>query len=845
MKIPRVVFFMARLCFAIFVLLTASYCLLAYIPFTYQQIHIGGLLPWLSGFVKYHPCIYWAAFLAAALTIWPDLHHSEAKLLSAAFLLFYGGSGVVLAFHPLLAGLENNTRSVFWGLAALLPLVWVAAIDWLGHGRYLVWSEPSRSEKHRIFYAVWGAALFLSLLYTAIFYLRQIVPGSIRFDGERWLLSLSWTVVCHLLVFTVVFLILSHVEGVGSLFVNRARVEFFSCSGLAVLLVWATIKFMVFPPVSFTGNLASIVALSLASSIVLFCTGLSVRLYRAEEGPIESGLALLLMPMRFLRCASRPAQIWFILLIPGMAYYLAAKTAAMDWEFVLQKLAVLFIWALTFAAFYTIAYATQNEGRTGVLFVVASATLGAYMTLLVFQPQWQAREEGGEHSDGIGLLDEYSDYDVSFRLVYETLSRSSTRIFSRHTDAESFYGFLAENTNIPRSTRVDPVDVKLVSNLVGRDKRKPSIFLFVIDSLRRDYLSPFNSAVTFTPSIEAFARESVAMQNAFTQYGGTGLSEPSIWVGGMMLHKQYVTPFYPMNALQKLLEAERYRIFVSKDEILSTVMAPSASVIQLDEGTGTMYYDFCRTLTELREKITGWNDPTVPLFAYTQPQNIHVSVINREGRSVPQGEKYASFDAPYASRIRRMDRCFGDFIQFLKQRSLYDDSIIILTADHGDSLGERGRMGHAYTIFPEVIRIPLIIHLPSRLGSTLSFNPRSLAFLTDITPTLYYLLGHKPIARNSVFGRPLFMERSEEQAQYLRDEYLIVSSYAPVYGILKDDGRFLYIADGVSYKDYFYDLAQGPGGMSKPTTDSLRTEYQRLIRKHILDINRFYRFGRP
>src|SRR5258708_26091575 len=53
-----------------------------------------------------------------------------------------------------------------------------------------------------------------------------------------------------------------------------------------------------------------------------------------------------------------------------------------------------------------------------------------------------------------------------------------------------------------------------------------------------------------------------------SHYGGTGLSEPSIWMGGMMVHKQYVTPFAPMNALQKLLETDGYRSFVTRDSIL-------------------------------------------------------------------------------------------------------------------------------------------------------------------------------------------------------------------------------------------------------------------------------------
>ena len=98
------------------------------------------------------------------------------------------------------------------------------------------------------------------------------------------------------------------------------------------------------------------------------------------------------------------------------------------------------------------------------------------------------------------------------------------------------------------SVRVDPVDINLVSGLKRTTSRRPNIFIFVVDSLRQDYLSPYNKNVTFTPQIDSFAHESVVMANAFTPYGGTVLAQPSIWTGTMQIHKQYVEPFYPMNA---------------------------------------------------------------------------------------------------------------------------------------------------------------------------------------------------------------------------------------------------------------------------------------------------------
>ena len=223
----------------------------------------------------------------------------------------------------------------------------------------------------------------------------------------------------------------------------------------------------------------------------------------------------------------------------------------------------------------------------------------------------------------------------------------------------------------------------------------------------------------------------------------------------MLVHQQYVTPFAPMNSLQKLLQAEKYDCFVSRDSILETILSRWPALSELDKGTATLRLDLCRTLGELKKNISEQNTQGKPIFAYTQPQNIHISVINREGKSVLDNGPYEGFYAPYASRLRRIDTCFGEFIDFLKTTGMYDQSIIILTADHGESLGEDGRWGHAYTIFPEVLRIPLIVHLPSTLQAQARGNPKAISFLTDITPTLYSLLGQQPLVSNELFGQPL------------------------------------------------------------------------------------------
>jgi arylsulfatase A-like enzyme len=427
-------------------------------------------------------------------------------------------------------------------------------------------------------------------------------------------------------------------------------------------------------------------------------------------------------------------------------------------------------------------------------------------------------------------------FDASARLA-EALLRPAVQA------GESIYRFLLENSNIPASVRVDPLDLKLADPLVPGPGPRPDIYIVVVDSLRQDYLGAYNPAVTFTPTIDRFAAESTVLKQAYTRYGATGLSEPSIWVGGMIVHKQYVTPFHPMNSLQKLIRAEGYAPYLSMDSILDVVVEPTPDLVALDQGRGTSDLRLGPTLQELKGRLDRHPEGR-PVFFYGQCQDIHISSINREGKDVPGGGAYPGFYAPYAARVRRLDQAFGDFIQYLKDRGRYDRSIVILAADHGDSLGEGGRFGHAYTLYPEILRVPLIVHLPEALRHRMVVDTARTAFLTDITPSLYYLLGHRALASDPVLGRPLFTETEAEQQKDRREHHLVASSYGAVYGILADDGGSLYIADGVNLTDQYFDLRRDPTGSRNALTPELKRRYDRLIQDEIKHLNAIYRFRR-
>jgi arylsulfatase A-like enzyme len=406
-------------------------------------------------------------------------------------------------------------------------------------------------------------------------------------------------------------------------------------------------------------------------------------------------------------------------------------------------------------------------------------------------------------------------------------------------DVELF-NYLQAYTGIPRSVTLTPREVSFVTDASQLAEVRPNIFIIVVDSLRRDYLGAYNSEVTFTPAIDQFASESLVFEQAFSRYGATGLSEPSIWVGGMLPHQQYVSPFAPMNPLQTLLRAQGYDAYISVDPILDKILEPEGWVTELDEGRQAGEIELCQSLVELQHRVSGRTDVSTPVFAYTQPQNLHIATITRGGVAAVDETSYGDYYAPYASRLRQLDGCFGNFVDYLKVEGLYDASVVILTSDHGDSLGEGGRFGHAYTIFPEILRIPLIMHVPISLTVGLGVDETGLTFSTDITPTLYTLLGFEPEGRGPGSGRSLFTRRADARHDYVAADHLVASSYGPVYGLISDGGGSVYILDSVNYRDHFYDLTTESNAASGRISSARRRSSREAIRRLLTELNDWY-----
>src|SRR5690242_6699130 len=297
-------FVAARLVVAAFMILTAGYCLLAYIPFTFHQIHRGGLLPWLSTFADYHPWLYWIAFLAAAASL-PNLRNDRTRAFSMAFLAVYLVIGVDLAVHPMLVNLQNTTQSLYRCLFALVPLVWLGWLDWRARRPVFVWAPADGADTWRTFWACLLAAIYTWMLSGLLVLLRYAAAPNEGFQPQPWGVALLLSLICHAVLFMAIFLALSFAGAIAALRSKEpaAHPKFYIL--LAVVLLALALKLVVFSPLSFFGGLATFVAFAVAFALVIFFTGMSVRFYAPQQGPIESPLALLFAPLRFLRSSPR------------------------------------------------------------------------------------------------------------------------------------------------------------------------------------------------------------------------------------------------------------------------------------------------------------------------------------------------------------------------------------------------------------------------------------------------------------------------------------------------------------------------------------------------------------
>lgn len=95
----------------------------------------------------------------------------------------------------------------------------------------------------------------------------------------------------------------------------------------------------------------------------------------------------------------------------------------------------------------------------------------------------------------------------------------------------------------------------------------------------------------------------------------------------------------------------------------------------------------------------------------------------------------------YDGEIRATDELLGRFFGLLRQRGLWDEALVIVTADHGEEFFDHGEKGHKKNLFQETVRVPLIVKYPKGVGPPGGTRDDRLVSLVDVVPTVLALAG--------------------------------------------------------------------------------------------------------
>ena len=817
--IQRLAFLAARTVAALIFLLTWGYGVTTYSPFAFDMFVRPQLFPQLATFVAWHHAWFWLAFLLSTATLVSILisaRRGPAFWVSAGYVIGMGGLGCYLTVTPYLATLSSGSRSQAVVPGALLPIVWLALIDHLAADRAWRRRATDMATGQRTLLtaclatgaALWGMHLLRAWLMVGV--------------GDAWALDALWTLVLDIGALLGVYVVLSLASSIASTTTRPFAWEYALGVAITAVAIAELFRRIVLPAFSFTSSDAAAIGITLGAALAVMWSG-----FRRRAAPGNGGAFAALFSI----ADPQPANRWALtaIAVSGAAALALSVVNPIDWANVLQSGVTLIEAALIFGL--VLARQRRDEHHEWSL-TAALAPPTVALAILLLLPAVTMRLAAATNDprmDARAVIDRlpFSDALASF---------AAERVIEQpRFDVEFFRELLASETRQPAQDPSVP-EATLARPFVPAAANLPHVFVLVIDSLRRDYLSPYNPAVTFTPAIDAWARENFVFRNAFTPYGGTWLAMPALWTGSAVT-RGWGRIFSRVNTLESLITGAGYDLAIN-DFTIAGLLKPDTTRTFLNPGVPSVDTDLCSNLDALQAHLTE-RAATKPVFGYVAPMNVHI--LNTRIASQEGAGRYPGFYPPYASRLERMDGCFGTFISHLKAQGLYDNSIIILTSDHGDSLGAEGRWGHQFFLFPEDVRIPLIVSLPQAQRATLTTDLGRIAFLTDITPTLLSLLRQPVPDLGPLFGSTLFVPADQEPRPRRRDTFMVMSSYGSTYGLLRRNGRSLYISDLLNWREYAYTLLPGPLGERETVSESVRRLSQSEILAHVRRVEDLYR----
>ncbi len=397
-------------------------------------------------------------------------------------------------------------------------------------------------------------------------------------------------------------------------------------------------------------------------------------------------------------------------------------------------------------------------------------------------------------------------------------------------------------------------------------KPAPNVVLITIDTLRADHLGCYGYKQIKTPNIDALAADGVRFERAFAVVPVTLPSHSSMLTGTYpMLSGMHDFSGNKLSPLQPTLATVLKQAGYQTGAVIGAAVLDSR--FGLNQGFDFYYdhFEFSRldeaNLDEMErpgnvvaDVALNWlekdwlaknalaKNPQKKFFLWMHLYDPHFPYHPPE----PYSREYAA--QPYDGEIAFADEQVGRLLRFLKEKGIYQNTVIVLCGDHGESLGEHGEKTHGFFIYNATMHVPLIIRLPEQLPGQLPEKTvaRTLAdpvSLVDLMPTVLSAIGLQ--VPSQVQGRSLLPEirpdPSAPEVQANRERTLYGETFLPR---IHFNWSELRASENTKYhfidapRPEQYDLAKDPGDVNnlfaekKAVAEEMRSKLVGIIREY-------------
>jgi arylsulfatase A-like enzyme len=294
--------------------------------------------------------------------------------------------------------------------------------------------------------------------------------------------------------------------------------------------------------------------------------------------------------------------------------------------------------------------------------------------------------------------------------------------------------------------------------------RRLNLLLITFDTLRRDHVSCYGSAKLTTPHVDQLASQGVLFTDVQGVVPITGPSHATIMTGlypqahgafrnGVPMHQEPVT-------LAEMLKDSGYRTgaVVSGWTLRAQQCGLSQGFESYDDAMNQHYkmVNVMRRGDGVTDSAIRWLDAGAsdsrPFFLFVhyfdahEPYDLALDMglkDNPAKKDLPSSVAYTENLPAYDNEIAYADSQLGRLLDHLRERSLLDRTLIVFTADHGQSFGDNGYGGpqgeHGRKVYQSQVAVPLVMRLPGLIpAGTRDDLPVS---HIDIVPTIAGLLG--------------------------------------------------------------------------------------------------------